>query len=100
MADIFLPMADNQHTKKAAPVTPIKLSKTNQNSWQASKVTEIYSTQLVSGVDVFDPHRINSKIYTLMHRKDKSSFPGSVKRCEELKLCLPWQTLLLLKQQQ
>ena len=90
-------MADNQHAKKAAPVTPTKLSNTKQNSWQASKVTEIYSTQLVSGVNVFDPHRINSKIYTLVHRKDKSSFPGSVKRCKEGKVVFTMADIIAVK---
>ena len=58
-------------------VTPVKLVRT-ETSW---KVNENKSS-----VDIFNPHRVATKLYFLVHRKDKGNFPGNVKRCEECKV--------------
>ena len=73
--DLFVPA-----TVSRPPVTPLKVKKT-VTSWEVNKVAGGRAF-----IDVFDPHRTKTKIYMLVHRKDKSSFPGNVKRYEECKV--------------
>ena len=66
--------------KDANHVTPLKIKK-SKTTWEVQKVSRNEHT-----ADIFDPMRFSTKVYTLVHRSDKSGFPASVKRCEECKV--------------
>ena len=95
-ADLFSPLQDERQDDRPesksrqddgpalkAPLTPLKLTKATKKSWIATKSKK--PSNQSSEIDIFNPHRVHSKLYTFVHRKDKSGYPASVKRCEELR---------------
>ena len=66
-----------------APLTPLKLTKATKKSWIATKS--------------INPHCVHSKLYTLVHKKDKSGYPASVKRCEECKVVFTSSDVIVVK---
>ena len=78
-----------------APLTPLKLTKATKKSWTATKSKK--PSNQSSEIDIFNPHRIHSKLYTLVHKKDKSGYPASVKRCEECKVVFTSSDVIVVK---
>ena len=78
----FVSLDSSQPPQPNSAVTPLKIKKTT-SSWEVSSKGK---SATVPALDVFNPNRTNSKLYLLVHKKDKSSFPGNVKRCEECKI--------------
>ena len=62
----------------ASVVTPLKVKK-QKNGKTKSDHREIVNKSKVPTVDIFNLNRVTSKIYRLVYKSDKSSFPASVK---------------------
>ena len=62
----------------ASVVTPLKVRK-QKNGKTKSDHREIANKSKVPTVDIFNLNRVTSKIYRLVYKSDKSSFPASVK---------------------
>ena len=73
-------------------VTPLKLTKKTDCAWQVKR-----NAIQGSEVDIFDPNRTSTKLYSLVHKKCKSSFPASVKRCEECKISFTTTDIIAVK---
>ena len=69
----------------ASLVTTLK-DKKQKNRKAKSDHWEIVNKNKVPTVDIFNPNRVTSKIYRLVHKSGKSSFQTSVKRWEECKV--------------
>ena len=76
--DLFSPLLSSTPASSAVAVTPLKVKKTSDNLWHVQ--------QKSLNIDIFNPNRIASKMYLLVHKSDKSSLPASVKRCEQCKI--------------
>ena len=50
-----------------------------------------------SEIDIFNPHHVHSKLYALVHKKDKSGYPASVKRCKECKVVFTSSDVIVVK---
>lgn len=63
-------------------VTPLKIRKNNESSWEVNKKN-------ASGdvVDPFNPDTPRQTAYHLVHKRYKKSFPASVQRCQECRIC-------------
>ena len=83
--------------KNVNQVTPLKItkSKTKNTSWEVQK--NLSPAAAVHTADMLDPMRVNTKVYTLVHKSDKSGFPASVKRCEECKVAFMPSDIIAVK---
>ena len=107
-ADLFSPLQNERQDDRPesksrqddgpalkAPLTPLKLTKGRKKSWIATKSKK--RSNQSSEINIFNPHHVHSKLYTLVHKKDKSGYPASVKKCEECKVVFTSSDVIVVK---